>query len=46
MNDTLLIAMPTWFYWLLVAWLVLDAVRITLNIFNQFLAWRIEKRRT
>jgi hypothetical protein len=44
MNDTLIIAMPTWFYWFLVAWLALDATRTILNIFNQYLQYRINKQ--
>ena len=43
MNDTVIIAMPVWAYWLVVVWVSLDAVKITLQLVNQFLAWRVKK---
>lgn len=44
MNDTVLIAMPVWAYWLVVVWVSLDAVKITLQLVNQYLEWRLEKK--
>ena len=46
MNDTIIIALPTWFYWFLVGWLAIDSIRTTLNLFNQFLEWRINRSKT
>lgn len=45
MNDTIIIAMPQWFYWFLFAWLMLNALKTTLHIVNQFLQWRVAKLR-
>ena len=45
MNDTIIIAMPQWFYWFLVACLMVNAIKTTLNLINQFLQWRVAKLR-
>lgn len=44
MNDTLIIAMPTWFYWFLVAWLAIDATRTIVKMVNEYLQYRINKQ--
>jgi hypothetical protein len=46
MNDTIIIAMPTWFYWYLVAWLGIGAIRASVNLLNEFLEWRINRSKT
>lgn len=43
MNDLLVIAFPTWAFWLLVAIGVLNTIDLTLKIVNHFLARRVKK---
>lgn len=43
MNDLLVVALPTWAFWFLVAIGVLSAIDLILKIVSHFLARRIEK---
>jgi hypothetical protein len=44
MNDFTFIAIPTWFFWLIMVWASLDMVAFAIRLFNQFLAWRVSKK--
>ncbi len=43
MNDPLVVALPTWAFWFLVAIGVLSTIDLTLRIASNFLAKRVKK---
>lgn len=43
MNDTLIIAIPAWGYWLLVVCLCLNSVTTVLNLFNKLLQHLVDR---
>ncbi len=44
MNDLAMIVIPVWAYWVIVVWVVLDAIQITIRLVNQYLAYRVAKK--